>query len=173
MSAFQWKEHHKKICKTYLSFTSSNSFQALQSHEKMDALLLAHLLAHGSVPDPSLPNDESSPISVFLSLLPGPDLTDKFKIPLPDLKPAVTVKNAKFLYSRFSNNNFAIHSHLSTVASGVFPLGSRLFNHSCYPNAAPRYLFTPSGVVMEVVALREIHEGEEVRPSEMAYVQPC
>jgi SET and MYND domain-containing protein len=39
-----------------------------------------------------------------------------------------------------------------------------LFNHSCVPNAAARYILTPSkSVHLEVVALRNIAEGEEVR----------
>ncbi|KAG6909153.1 hypothetical protein DXG01_001905 [Tephrocybe rancida] len=140
----QWKNHHKKLCSKHLSFTSSNSYQALQNHEKLDALLLAHLVAQGSIPDPSLPNDESLPISTFVSLLPGPNASDKFKLPLPDLKPAVSPQIAKFLYERFSNNNFAIHSHLTTVGH------------------APKYLFTPAGVTMEIIALRRISEGEEI-----------
>ncbi|KAG6855879.1 hypothetical protein H0H87_009768 [Tephrocybe sp. NHM501043] len=162
--SLQWKDHHRKLCKSYLSFTSSSSFQALASHEKLDALLLAHLLgASGSIPDISSSSnyDPSSPISVFLALLPGPDAEHEFKIPIPDLKPSVSPHIANFLYARFSNNNFAIHSHLSTVGHGVFPLASRLFNHSCYPNAAPKYLLTPNGVTMEVIALQEIPEGEE------------
>jgi SET and MYND domain-containing protein len=68
------------------------------------------------------------------------------------------------IYSRFHNNNFTIHSHMSTVAHGVFPLASRYFNHSCVPNAAPKYILTPAQpVTMEVVALRDIELGEEVR----------
>jgi hypothetical protein len=68
------------------------------------------------------------------------------------------------LYSRFGNNNFAVHSHLVSVAHGIFPLASRLFNHSCVPNAAAKYIFTVSEpVCMDVVMLREIQEGEEVR----------
>lgn len=67
------------------------------------------------------------------------------------------------LYSRFGNNNFAIHSHLVSVAHGIFPLASRLFNHSCVPNAAAKYIFTESEPpCMEIVALREIRPGEEV-----------
>ena len=69
------------------------------------------------------------------------------------------------LYSRFGNNNFAIHSHLVSIAHGIFPLTSRLFNHSCVPNAVAKYIFTESEPVrMDVVALREIREGEEVCP---------
>jgi hypothetical protein len=67
------------------------------------------------------------------------------------------------LYSRFGNNNFVIHSHLVSIAHGIFPLASRLFNHSCVPNAVAKYIFTESEPVrMDVVALRHIKEGEEV-----------
>ncbi|KAG5219766.1 SET domain-containing protein [Salix suchowensis] len=67
------------------------------------------------------------------------------------------------LYNRFGNNNFTIHSHLNSFAHGIFPLASRLFNHSCAPNAAARYkLVQGQAVTMEVVALRDIPEGEEV-----------
>ncbi|KAG6831936.1 hypothetical protein H0H92_006537 [Tricholoma furcatifolium] len=160
--AKQWKEHHKKLCKTYLLFTSSNSYQALQNHEKLDALLLAHLLAQWLIPDSSVPQDESLPLSIFCSLLPGPDTRDVYSLPLPSLKPSISQERAKYLYSRFSNNNFVIHSHLTTIGHGIFPLASRLFNHSCHPNAAARFQLTPMGVTMEVVALQKIVQDEEI-----------
>lgn len=66
-------------------------------------------------------------------------------------------------FSRFGNNNFIVHSHLTAYAHGVFPLASRLFNHSCVPNCAAKYIITPTETVrMEVVALRDIAPGEEV-----------
>jgi len=67
------------------------------------------------------------------------------------------------LFSRSGNNNFAVHSHLTTVAHGIFPLASRLFNHSCLPNAAARYIICQGQPVqMEIVALQEIKATEEV-----------
>jgi hypothetical protein len=67
------------------------------------------------------------------------------------------------MYSRFGNNNFIIHSHLTTFGHGIFPLASRLFNHSCLPNAAAKYILSPSNPPkMEVIALRDIALGEEV-----------
>ena len=67
------------------------------------------------------------------------------------------------LYSRFGNNNFVLHSHLVSFGHGIYPLASRLFNHSCVPNAAVCYSLTqgrpPS---MEVIALRKIAVDEEV-----------
>jgi SET domain len=68
------------------------------------------------------------------------------------------------LYSRFGNNNFAIHSHLTTIGHGVFPVPSRLFNHSCVPNVAAKYTFCTTeaqNVVMEIIALRDILPDEE------------
>jgi SET and MYND domain-containing protein len=68
------------------------------------------------------------------------------------------------LYARFANNNFVIHSHLAPYAHGIFPLASRLFNHSCAPNAAPKFIISPARrVSMEVVSLASIHQDEEVR----------
>lgn len=73
------------------------------------------------------------------------------------------------LFTRSGNNNFAIHSHLTTIAHGIFPLASRLFNHSCLPNAAARYVLRRGqSVRMEIVALREIKATEEVLRSLMS-----
>jgi SET and MYND domain-containing protein len=71
------------------------------------------------------------------------------------------------LFSRSGNNNFAVYNHLTTIAHGIFPLASRLFNHSCLPNAVATYLIRQGEPVrMEVVALREIRATEEVICSE-------
>jgi hypothetical protein len=67
------------------------------------------------------------------------------------------------MYSRFGNNNFAIHSHLTSIGHGMFPVASRLFNHSCVPNVAAKYIFHEAQtVVMEIIALRDILPNEEV-----------
>lgn len=67
------------------------------------------------------------------------------------------------LYSRFGNNNFAIHSHLTSIGHGIFPVASRLFNHSCVPNVAAKYIFHEAqSVVMEIIALRDILPDDEV-----------
>ncbi|KAG5648425.1 hypothetical protein DXG03_004999 [Asterophora parasitica] len=131
------------------------------SHEKLDALLLAQLLAQVSASDPSS-QDDSSPTNILRSLIPGPQ-SGEFTLPIPELKPPVSLESAKYLYSRFGNNNFAIHSHLTTVGHGIFPLASRLFNHSCSPNAAAKYAFAPgTPVTMEVVALQNIPPNQEI-----------
>ncbi|KAK7048370.1 hypothetical protein R3P38DRAFT_2868936 [Favolaschia claudopus] len=149
----QWQLHHKRICKRFAQYTSSVAFQALASHEKMDALLLSHLVAQFTDA-----NDDR--LTHVTCLLPGPA-----EISLPPLacSPRISDSLVKDLYSRFGNNNFVIHSHLSGVGHGVFPLASRLFNHSCLPNAAAKYRLSASNMpIMEVVALRDISPGEEI-----------
>ncbi|KAJ7644145.1 hypothetical protein FB45DRAFT_987729, partial [Roridomyces roridus] len=148
----QWNTHHRKICKCvaarrFNNYTSSMPFQALAAHEKMDALLLSHLVAQLNGAEDSNPS--------IMDLLPGPAVT------VPPI--AYSSPSASELYSRFGNNNFVVHSHLETFAHGIFPLASRLFNHSCLPNAAAKYILAPSKPpVMEVVALRDIAAGEEI-----------
>lgn len=154
-----WRMQHRKICKYYGKYISGE-LQTLSEHEKMDSLLLSHLSARISSEQLAL-DDGASPTWTFLSLLPSqhpatvPPICSS-KIQLDILSP---------LFSRFGNNNFTIHdSRLRAVGHGIFPLASRLFNHSCVPNAAVRYCFCSSCVVsMEVVALRAIEPNEEVR----------
>ncbi|KAJ6508777.1 hypothetical protein C8R45DRAFT_968677 [Mycena sanguinolenta] len=149
----QWQCHHRKICKRFAKFEASLPFQALAPHEKLDALLLSHLVAQLDGPD-------DDRISTITSLLPGP-----VELPLPPTacSPRIPESMVREIYSRFGNNNFVIHSHLTTYGHGVFPLASRLFNHSCLPNAAAKYVLSESEVPgMEIVALRDIAPGEEI-----------
>jgi len=162
----QWKAHHKKLCKTYNQYTASAAFQGLSPNEKLDALLLSHLVAElfnsGSIA--LLVQDQPTPFSTFSSLLSGP-VSNQLTPPISPMGPNFVVAEGILdeLYSRFGNNNFAIHSHFVSIAHGVFPLASRLFNHSCVPNAAARYIFAESEAPrMDVVALRPIKAGEEV-----------
>jgi hypothetical protein len=162
-----WNSGHKRICKHFNSFIASTTYQALPPHGKMDALLLSHLAAHISAMGLPLPEDSddiasATPLSLFLSLLPGP-----VEANLPPIcgrisnSPSIDI--LRKMYSRFGNNNFVIHSHLTTFAHGIFPMASRLFNHSCLPNAAMRFSLSHGKVVvMEVVSLRDILAGEEV-----------
>ncbi|PFH54075.1 hypothetical protein AMATHDRAFT_136523 [Amanita thiersii Skay4041] len=156
----QWQINHKQICKKYSRWIASPEYQTLAEHERMDAILLSHLVAQFSTN--KLVNDENnSPPAVFLSLLPGP-LSD---IRLPPLcaSSLLTEQRIQQLYSRFGNNNFVVHSHFTTVGHGIFPTASRSFNHSCLPNAAAKYHFTSAlPPVMEMVALRDIAQGEEI-----------
>ncbi|KXN81759.1 N-lysine methyltransferase SMYD2-B [Leucoagaricus sp. SymC.cos] len=159
-----WNLEHKRICKVYNRMITLVGSRQLARHERMDVLLLSHFLARIN-PFAAAGIDASSevgPLSVFLSLLPGPgtpsDILDMLPKPLNPQQ-----KLTKDIYSRFQNNNFTVHSHMTIIGHGVFPLASRLFNHSCVPNAVPRYVFAPANsVVMEVVALRDVDLGEEV-----------
>ena len=163
----EWKAHHKKICKHYNGFVVSTQYQALTSHDQVDAILLSQLLAGPDVWHVDAEHDPlRDPASTFLDLL-KVHRPDGFVPPLCLSKGAQspeTLKLAEELYARFGNNNFVLPSHLNSYAHGVYPLASRLFNHSCVPNAACKYMITPTEpVTMEVVALQNIPEGEEVR----------
>lgn len=132
----------------------------LPEDQKLDALLLTQLVVETS--QSSVP---SEPFSVFMSLLPRPQGGPKAPLIFPVKSlPSLASDHIDDLYDRFDNNNYVVHSHLTPIAHGIFPWASRLFNHSCSPNSVARYIITPyEQVRMEVVALREIPEGEEAR----------
>ncbi|KAJ7863102.1 hypothetical protein B0H14DRAFT_2441201 [Mycena olivaceomarginata] len=149
----QWQTHHRRICKRFAKYTASLGYQALAPHEKLDALLLSHLVAQ-------LEDINDARLATVTSLLPGP-----VELPVPPIScsPRIPESVVREIYARFGNNNFVIHSHLTTFGHGVFPLASRLFNHSCLPNAAAKYILSASNVPrMDVVALRDIAQGEEI-----------
>ncbi|KAF8840609.1 SET domain-containing protein [Paxillus ammoniavirescens] len=163
-----WRTH-KKYCKNINRFCASRKFEQLQGHEKLDALLLTHLLAECSAGGAE--EADNPDLSLFMSLLPGPVTGNNAPPTCPlatSRRPTLVVDD---LFSRCGNNNFAIHSHLTTIAHGIFPLASRLFNHSCVPNAIAKYRVAPGKEVqMEVVALRDIVPGEEIC---IPYVDPA
>ncbi|KAG1719242.1 uncharacterized protein EDB91DRAFT_1181778 [Suillus paluster] len=161
-------ESHKKFCKRLASFTASADFQRLEAHEQLDALFHTHLIAEISSHVPS--DVRVKQLSTFMSLLPGP-LHDSLPLVCPMSVGADVHQSLEALFTRSGNNNFAIHSHLTTIAHGIFPLASRLFNHSCLPNAAARYVIRRGQPVrMEIVALREINAMEEIC---IPYVDPA
>ena len=154
-----WKAHHRKICGLYSRFIASPAYVSLSVPDKMDSLLLSQLGVEISSSDP-LPN-QSSPLAIFESLMPS--RSPPRQLP-PMLVNSPNTRNRLLdLYSRFGNNNFVLHSHLVSFGHGIYPLASRLFNHSCVPNAAVCYSLTqglpPS---MQVIALRKIAADEEV-----------
>ena len=164
-----WKSCHKKICKSYNKYTASPSYQTLSPNEKLDALLLSHLVSKlfsssDMRPMDLLVEDEPTPFSTFSSLLAGPATNQATPPICPMGKLDVLMEGVlDELFSRFGNNNFVVHSHLVSIAHGIFPLASRLFNHSCVPNAVAKYVLEESKTpIMKVVALRAIQEGEEV-----------
>lgn len=125
-------------------------------------MLLSHLVATVSTYDKTSLEDQMD-YKTFLELMPGP-VENIQSPPLCVVSgrslPSETIQQ---LYARFGNNNFTIHSHMLSIAHGIFPLASRLFNHSCVPNAAAKYILTPGRPpVMEIVALRDIAKDSEV-----------
>lgn len=166
-----WSSHHKKICKAFATYEASPEYSCLADDQKADAVLLSHLIAEialkslssvDSVTD-EVPSLSSEPFmfATFLSLLGH----DNHPAPPPvACRPGHNSPSPSELYSRFGRNNFVVHSHLSPIAHGIFPVASRLFNHSCTPNAAAKYVFGQDkpGVRMVVVALRNISRNEEV-----------
>jgi hypothetical protein len=65
-------------------------------------------------------------------------------------------------WKKFQANNFGITDRLhSIVGQGVYPHAA-ILNHSCYPNCLLRY---KDGVIMEIVAARDIQKGEELTHS--------
>ncbi|CAA7261581.1 unnamed protein product [Cyclocybe aegerita] len=114
-----------------------------------------------SLTDTPYSTEHHPPSATVLALLPHP--SDEAPPPICPISPAPPSGLVSRLFARFGNNNFAIHSHLVTIGHGVFPFASRLFNHSCIPNAAAKYRLSPGqSVIMEVVALRDILPGEEI-----------
>jgi hypothetical protein len=161
-----WKAEHGKICKRFNEWVTSPGFQGLPSHEQSDAVLLSHLVGRWYASSALYPHpEEGSLFSTFMSLLPGPPGSDAAP-PICRMKSSAATLSKydlNTLYSRFGNNNFAIHSHLYSYAHGIFPIASRVFNHSCLPNAAARYIINRGQTLrMDIVALRDIEIGEEV-----------
>ncbi|KAF9267383.1 SET domain-containing protein [Marasmius fiardii PR-910] len=163
-----WTVGHKKICKHYNKVTASPQFSGMAVHEQMDALLLSAAVARIEALKLSL-DDKDSPLHTFMSLIPGP--VSSPHPPLTLAKSSLSTDTINGLFSRFGNNNFSIHSHFHTYGHGIFPLASRLFNHSCIPNAAAKYVITSGeSVRMDVVALRSISVGEEIS---LPYIDPA
>jgi hypothetical protein len=56
---------------------------------------------------------------------------------------------------------------MDAFAHGVFPLASRLFNHSCIPSAVPIFTLSLDAALvrMDIQLIRDLKLGEEVRRS--------
>ncbi|KAH9947569.1 SET domain-containing protein [Amylocystis lapponica] len=170
--AKEWKAHHRKMCKSYSRYVATSEYQSLSPHDQVDAHLLSQLLAELFPDDTySHPAEDGTPLTTVMDLMKGPE--SAATPPILYSHPNISAWNviAEELYLRFGNNNFILHSHLNSYAHGIFPLASRLLNHSCVPNAVTKYIITPSECVrMEVVALRPIAAGEEVT---IPYLDPA
>ncbi|KAI0086472.1 hypothetical protein BDY19DRAFT_345051 [Irpex rosettiformis] len=171
----QWNKHHRRICKRYNRYLASQEYQSLSISERVDSALLSHLAAATLSPESDrvgLQAKLSAPALVFFDLMKGP-VVNRRSLPLVGLDSSnrTFVEGAEDMYSRFGNNNFIVHSHLNSCAHGIFPLASRLFNHSCDPNCVAKYRFTRGKpVIMEVVAISTIAMSEELT---IPYLDPA
>ncbi|KAI0345845.1 hypothetical protein BDW22DRAFT_1324583 [Trametopsis cervina] len=170
----QWQQHHRRICKRYNSFLASSKYQELNPTDRVDSILLSHLTNvvfhdHEFKPPSS---GLSGPIPAFFDLMKGPAVTRR-NLPLCRTGRTNDLPNniVEEMYLRFGNNNFLVHSHLNSCAHGIFPLASRLFNHSCDPNCVAKYQFiSGKSVMMDIVAIRNIEAGEEIT---LPYLDPA
>ncbi|KAA1469842.1 SET domain-containing protein [Dentipellis sp. KUC8613] len=165
-----WKAHHSRICRNYPRYIVSQDYDRLLAHERVDAVLLSHLIAGYFTSNGDTHNALDSPqAETFMSLLPSISPPSKA---LPVCPPsAIPEAQLLDLLSRFGNNNFVVSSHMNPYAHGIFPLASRFFNHSCVPNAAAKYIMkVGEPVTMAVIALRNISAGEEVS---IPYLDPA
>ncbi|EKM49538.1 uncharacterized protein PHACADRAFT_214100 [Phanerochaete carnosa HHB-10118-sp] len=173
----QWNVHHRKVCKRYNRYTASIEYQAMPPGHRTDALMLSQLLLE------VFPKDEfgieaathrSDAVAHFFDLLKGPASRGnptQISLCRPSNSAAVPPSIIEEVFARFGNNNFIVHSHLNSYAHGVFPLASRLFNHSCVPNCASKYVITSTEMMgMEIVALRDIEFGDELT---IPYLDPA
>ncbi|KAI0057828.1 SET domain-containing protein [Artomyces pyxidatus] len=160
-----WSAHHKRICKFWPRYVASTAYDQLPSHLRMDAILLSQLGAQYSTFDASSPA-----LRTLFALMPSKSLPSSLPS-IPITLPAASRSRYEEVYHRFANNNFILHSHLVSFGHGIYPLASRLFNHSCTPNAVVRYVIArEKPVQMQVVALRDIREEEEVC---IPYIDPA
>lgn len=139
---------------------TSEACESLPDDQMIDCLVLSQLVAKIALQRP----EHVVPIANFESLLPSPlELEMPPVIPMRRVEPSL-LSRAHALYRRFPNNNHVIPIHLRGIGVAILPLTSRLLNHSCSPNAVLRYILSASQRPRaEVVAIREISEGEEVR----------
>lgn len=165
-----WKAHHKHLCKLYNQFIASEAWQALDPHQRTDSILLSHCAIPLSTS--YVETDEYQSGVRDLDLIAASPVGASFDLmrssredPLPYIMLPGRSDYSDMLGGWFGSNNFLLHSHLNPAYShGIYILASRTLNHSCVPNAAPRFVLeegkTPR---MDVVALTTIKKGHEVR----------
>ena len=126
----------------------------------MDWRVLSQLLAKIALGRP----EHATSIAIFESLLPSPHVLEMLPAMPTRRVAAPLLSRAHELYQRFPNNNHVIQINLRAIGVAILPLTSRLLNHSCTPNTVLRYILSESQKPRaEVVTIREISEGEEVR----------
>ncbi|KZT09128.1 SET domain-containing protein [Laetiporus sulphureus 93-53] len=166
----QWKAHHRIICKELNRYLTSPEYQSMSEHDRVDALLVSQLFAQ-FFPNGQEERVQDDQFSTFMDLMKSPARRQCPPLCIKRGTLSASQAKAQDLYDRFGNNNFILHSHLNSYAHGIFPQASRLFNHSCMPNAVAKYIITPSEPVrMDVIALRNIVEGEEIT---LPYLDPA
>lgn len=164
----EWKAHHRKICQSYVRPSPTSALRALSATDDLDALLASQVVAEMFPKDSYMyeERNDGSPFSTFMSLLRHPQAKVTTTSSYPSREGVIygsPLSMADEVRSRFPNNNFMIHSHLTSYAIGIFPLASRLFNHSCVPNAVVKFVITPGERVrMDVIALTTIDYDDEV-----------
>jgi len=138
----------------------SETYAALSDDQMMDSRVLSQLVAKIALQRP----EYVEAILTFESLLPSPHKLEVPPIvPMKRVDPAL-LSRVPALFQRFPNNNHVMQIHLRAIGVAILPRTSRLMNHSCSPNAVLRYILSASKKPRaEVVAIREISEGEEVR----------
>jgi hypothetical protein len=163
-----WNRYHKGVCKKLPQFLASEDYRRLDSYGRADAILLLNLTQ--SIPASKYErlrniitsrkidtaDHELTDAEIFLSLLPLSRNESK-----ESLKSSPSIPNE--IHNRFQNNNFLIHSHLNPpFAHGAFSLASRTLNHSCTPNAVPKFVFSEGKLPrIDIVAICEIAVMEE------------
>ncbi|KZT60083.1 SET domain-containing protein [Calocera cornea HHB12733] len=189
--------HHTRLCPSLEVLLNALQAQVSGDAEacrlaRKDVLLLLQLVctlystpeAQDIIPrvvtdPPTQPLDFDNPASVFAHLLPAKD-PPRFPVPYPFFPVVSDAPRAGqrhrdkillYLANRFHNNNFGCWtSDMEPLADGIFPVASRVFNHSCRPNCVIIYEITPKGLVLEVKAVRRIAKDEELT---ISYVDPA
>ena len=138
----------------------SDAYAALSDDQMMDSQVMSQLVAKIALQPP----EYVTSILTFERLLPSPHELEELPVPPMRRVDESILSRVPELYQRFPNNNHVIQIHLRAIGVAILPLTSRLLNHSCSPNAVLRYILSPSQRPRaEVVTIREISEGEEVR----------
>ena len=163
-----WDSNHRLICKAHLEFIMSETYAALSDDQMMDSRVLSQLVAKIALQRP----EHAESILTFESLLPSPNrLEAPPVVPMRRADPSL-LSQVPALFQRFPNNNHVMQIHLRAIGVAILPLTSRLLNHSCSPNAVLRYILSASQKPRaEVVAIREITEGEEVRSPRLSTIK--